>query len=111
MPSSSRPSPPGRKVVIRKLDEKGELQIGICRHATYIGESGDIILREMPQVQRGNNVIIARDPSTYMVLKQNGELKVHGPADTKIEQKPDLAANPRRPAPSSPGAVPGAPAR
>lgn len=99
----------GKKVVINKLDEKGEPQIGICRHATYMGESGDVILREMPQVQRGNNVIIARDSSTYMVLKQNGELKVHGPADTKIQQKPDAVGKPKASAPAPSGAVPGAP--
>ncbi|MCE9518590.1 MAG: hypothetical protein K8R87_03345 [Verrucomicrobia bacterium] len=99
----------GKKVVVRKLDERGEPQIGICRHLTYIGESGDVILREMPQVQRGNNVIIAREPSTYMVMKQNGELKVHGPADTKIQQKPDAGGKPAAPALAPSGAVPGAP--
>ncbi len=99
----------GRKVIVRKLDERGEPQIGICRHLTYIGESGDVILREMPQVQRGNNVIIARDPSTYMVMKQNGELKVHGPAETKIQQKPDAAGKPAGPALAPSGAVPGTP--
>lgn len=79
----------GKKVVISKLDENGQPQIGICRQATYMGDSGDVIMREMPQVQRGNNIIIARDASTYMVMKQNGELKVHGPADTKIQQSAD----------------------
>ena len=77
----------GRKVVIQKRSENGEMQIGISRHATYIGESGDIILREMPQVQRARNLIIATDRSTYMVFKQNGELKVHGPARTEIIQE------------------------
>ena len=77
----------GRKVVIQKRSENGEMQIGIARHATYIGESGDIILREMPQVQRARNLIIATDRSTYMVFKQNGELKVHGPARTEIIQE------------------------
>lgn len=96
----------GRKVVIRKLDENGEAQIGICRHATYLGESGDIILREKPQVQRGNNVIIARVDSTYMVLKQNGELKVFGPADTKIVQKNDGDARPKKPAKTPAGNAP-----
>ncbi len=99
----------GRKVVINKLDERGEPQIGICRHLTYIGESGDVILREMPQVQRGNNVIIARVPSTYMVMKQNGELKVHGPADTRIQQKPDAGGKPVAPTLTPSGTVPNAP--
>jgi lipopolysaccharide export system protein LptA len=94
----------GKKVVVRKLDENGEPQIGICRHLTYLGDSGDVILREMPQVQRGNNVIIARDSSTYMVMKQNGELKVHGPADTRIQQKSDAVGKPKA---SAPDAAPG----
>lgn len=102
----------GRKVVVQKLDENGEPQIGICRDLTYMGDSGDVILREMPQVQRGNNVIIARDPSTYMVMKQNGELKVHGPADTKIQSTADTG-KPKSPAattpPAAPAVGPGAP--
>ncbi|MEI6534172.1 MAG: LptA/OstA family protein [Verrucomicrobiaceae bacterium] len=77
----------GRKVVIQKRADTGEMQIGICRSATYIGENGDIILREMPKVQRGKNLISATDPSTYMILKQNGELKVFGPARTEIIQE------------------------
>jgi len=96
----------GKKVVIRKLDENGEPQVGICRHVTYMGDSGDVILREMPQVQRGNNVILARDSSTYMVLKQNGELKVHGPADTRIQQKPDTIGKPKASAPAATDAGP-----
>jgi lipopolysaccharide export system protein LptA len=79
----------GRKVVIQKMSENGDMQIGICRHATYIGESGDIILREMPQVQRAKNLIIAKDKSTYMILKQSGELKVFGPNEVKIIQEAD----------------------
>ncbi len=93
----------GRKVVIQKLDENGDPQIGICRHLTYEGATGDIILREMPQVQRGSNVIIARDSSTYMVLKQNGELKVHGPANTRMEQKSIGGGKPAAPTPAPPG--------
>jgi lipopolysaccharide export system protein LptA len=91
----------GRKVVIQKLSETGEMQIGISRSATYIGESGDIILREMPQVQRARNLIIATDRSTYMILKQNGELKVHGPSRTEIIQE----AAKKTTAPATPGEV------
>ena len=91
----------GRKVVIQKLSETGEMQIGISRSATYIGESGDIILREMPQVQRARNLIIATDRSTYMILKQNGELKVHGPSRTEIIQE----SSKKTPAPATAGEV------
>lgn len=93
----------GRKVVIQKLSETGEMQIGISRSATYIGESGDIILREMPQVQRARNLIIATDRSTYMILKQNGELKVHGPSRTEIIQ--EAAKKTKEPAAAAAGNV------
>ena len=94
----------GRKVVIQKLDENGEIQVGICRHATYIGESGDIIMRDMPQVQRGRNATIATDPSTYMIIKQNGQFKTFGPARTEIIQKDKAGVKP-----GAPGGAPLAP--
>ncbi len=93
----------GRKVVIQKRSETGEMQIGISRSATYIGESGDIILRDMPQVQRGRNLIIATDRSTYMILKQNGELKVRGPSRTEIIQEATKKALDTTAAPSAAG--------
>ncbi|HEY2574385.1 MAG TPA: hypothetical protein VGH65_09955, partial [Verrucomicrobiaceae bacterium] len=87
-------------------------QIGICRDLVYMGDSGDVILKVMPQVQRGDNVIIARDPSTYMVMKQNGELKTYGPAETKIHSTADTskpkAATPPVAPPVAPAASPGA---
>ena len=84
----------GRKVVILKTAETGEMQTGICKHATYIGESGDIVMREMPQVQRGKNVIIATSPATIMTLKANGELKVQGPNKVDIIQEAAKAPAP-----------------
>jgi lipopolysaccharide export system protein LptA len=84
----------GRKVVILKTAETGEMQTGICKHATYIGESGDIIMREMPQVQRGKNVIIATSPATVMTLKASGELKVQGPNKVDIIQEAAKAPAP-----------------
>jgi len=95
-PASKEPEPDntirqaiarGPKVTIVKNTETGEPQIGVCRTATYIGENGDIIMRDMPLVQRDNNVHYATDPSTYMIIKQNGELKTFGPAKTDIIQK------------------------
>jgi len=79
----------GRKVVIQKLSENGEAQIGTCRHATYVGATGDIIMRDYPQVQRGPNVVIATDPSTVMTIKQNGELVTKGPNRVDIIQEAD----------------------
>lgn len=102
----------GRKVVIQKADENGEPQIGICRHCTYDGKTGDVTLRDYPQVQRGNNVIIATAPTTYMILKSSGELKTFGPNKVDIIQEakkapaPATAAKPENPnAPVKPAPV------
>jgi hypothetical protein len=98
----------GRRVVINKLTENGEPQVGVCRHATYIGiatsiyEVGDVILRDMPQVQRGRSLIRATTPSTYMIIKQEGQLKTFGPSTTEIIQQPDKKA----PAAGAAGATP-----
>ena len=74
----------GRMVVIEKLTETGDIQVGKCRHATYQGSTGDMLLRDFPQVQRGNTLQIATDPSTTMTIKQNGELRANGPSRTEI---------------------------
>jgi hypothetical protein len=107
----------GPKVVIIKKTETAENQIGVCRNATYIGENGDIILRDMPLVQRGNHVHYAIDPSTYMVIHQNGKLDTHGPAKTDIiEEKEETPAAGVTPAtapavPVAPPAKAGPPAK
>lgn len=77
----------GRMVTIEKLTENGEVQIGHAKHATYEGATGNITLRDFPQVQRGSNLQIATDPSTVMVLKQNGALDTKGPSRTEIIQQ------------------------
>ena len=92
----------GRKVVINKKSVTGELQIGICRHATYIGATGDIVMRQYPQVQRGTRTVRGTAPSTILTLKQNGELVTSGPTAVDIIQQDPKKAPP-------PGAA-GAPA-
>jgi hypothetical protein len=96
----------GRKVVINKLSDTGEMQIGTCRHATFVGSTGDMIMRDYPQVQKGTNLILATDPSTTITILNNGQLKVNGPATTKIIQqeekkKPAAAAASAVPAPTT----------
>lgn len=81
----------GRTVTIEKLTETGDVQVGRCKHATYQGASEDTILRDWPQVQRGQHLQIATDPSTYMVIKKNGELKTYGPSRTEILQESEMA--------------------
>ena len=108
----------GPKVVIIKNTETGEQQIGVCRTATYIGENGDIIMRDMPLVQRGNHVHYATDPSTYMIIKQDGKLHTFGPAKVDIiEEKekkpaaPGATAAPPTPAPPGPAKPAAKPAK
>ena len=74
----------GKMVTIEKKDEEGKVKIGKARHATFDGKTKDIILRDWPQVQDGQNVIIATSASTTMVLTQAGKLVVQGPARTDI---------------------------
>jgi lipopolysaccharide export system protein LptA len=83
----------GRKVVIQKLSETGEMQIGICRHATYIGATGEIVMRDYPQVQRGKSVIIGTSPTTVMTIKPSGELITQGPNKVDIIQEGDKKAS------------------
>ncbi len=74
----------GKMVVIEKKDADGKMKIGKCRHATYDGKTGNITLRDWPQVQDGQNLIIATDSSTRMLLTQDGHLQVFGRARTDI---------------------------
>ena len=85
----------GRMVTIEKLTETGEVQVGHAKHATYEGSTGNILLRDFPQVQRGQHLQIATDPSTTMVLKQNGALDTKGPSRTEIVQEANPKSTPR----------------
>lgn len=83
----------GRMVTIEKLTETGEIQVGHSKHATYEGATGNILMRDFPQVQRGQHLQIATDPSTTMLLKQNGALDTKGPSRTEIVQEDKAKAN------------------
>jgi hypothetical protein len=74
----------GPKVLIQKRAEDGEMQIAICKEATFLAETGEMTLRVWPQVQRGQSLQIAADASTVMVLDQNGSLRTSGPSRTEI---------------------------
>lgn len=77
----------GRMVTIEKYTETGDIQVGHAKHATYEGATGNILLRDFPQVQRGQHLQIATDPATTMTLKQNGALDTKGPSRTEIIQE------------------------
>lgn len=78
----------GRKVLITKMNAKGEPQTGIGRQAVYDGATGDMILRGWPQIQEGRNLTVATEPSTYFVIKANGNFQaLGGRAQTRIIQE------------------------
>jgi lipopolysaccharide export system protein LptA len=79
----------GRRVVINKMSDKGEPQTGIGREADYDGKTGDIILRGWPQIQEGRNLTVAKSPSTYFLIKSNGQFKSFGPAETRLINEDD----------------------
>jgi lipopolysaccharide export system protein LptA len=68
----------GRRVLINKMSDKGEPQTGIGREADYDGKTGDIILRGWPQIQEGRNLTVATEPSTYFLIKANGQFQTFG---------------------------------
>lgn len=74
----------GREVVITKRDADGKTKIGKCRNAYYDGATGDMILRDWPQVQDGGNIIVAIESTTVMTLTKDGKFKVKGRTRTDL---------------------------
>jgi len=74
----------GKEVVIVKTDAEGKVKIGKCRNAYYDARTGDMILRDWPQVQDGDNVIIASEASTVMTLTKEGKFLVKGRTRSEI---------------------------
>ena len=85
----------GRKVVIVKHNPDGKVQIGQSRYAYYDGNTGDITLRESPQVQDGDNLHISLEPSTVMILTQAGALHTTGRSRTDLMQADQDKNNPQ----------------
>lgn len=101
----------GRKVLINKMSAKGEPQTGIGREAVYDGATGDMILRGWPQIQEGKNLTVATEPSTYFVIKANGNFQaLGGRAQTRIIQQEEKKAPPPPASTSAASPVPPAPA-
>lgn len=74
----------GPKVMIQKKGDNGEMQIAICKEATFVSETGEMTLRIWPQVQRGQSLQIASEAGTVMVLNKDGSLRTNGPSRTEI---------------------------
>lgn len=97
----------GRKVVINKMSDKGEPQTGIGREADYDGKTGDIILRGWPQIQEGQNLTEATEPTTYFLIKANGQFQaLNGRARTRIIQADEKKGGARAAGVTPPVAVP-----
>lgn len=99
----------GREVVIIKHDAEGKTKIGRCRNAYYDGKTGDMILRDWPQVQDGDNVIIAAEASCVMTLTKDGKFHVKGRTRSEIVRgaapQPGAKAQPAAGAPNGGGGI------
>jgi lipopolysaccharide export system protein LptA len=103
----------GRKVLITSMSAEGVLQTGMGREVVYDGATGDKILRGWPQIQKGPNLTVATEPTTYFIIKENGNFQaLGGRAQTRIVQEDEKKAPvpppanpaPPIPAPPTPGA-------
>lgn len=74
----------GKRVTVRQVDEKGEVQIGQARKVTFEEDSGNVILEDWPQVQTGSKLVQAKEQSTIIILNQSGKMKINGPSITKL---------------------------
>ena len=99
----------GRKVVIIKHNPDGKIQIGQSRYSYYDGDTGDITLKESPQVQDGNNLHTAAEPTTIMVMTQAGALHTTGRSTTNLikaaQETPGSTTPASGPVPAASGAV------
>lgn len=77
----------GKMVTIEKMGDDGKMKVGQSRYAHYDGATGDMTLRDWPQVSDGENMIIAIEASTVMVLTADGKLRtMGGRTETRIIQ-------------------------
>ncbi|MEM7145880.1 MAG: LptA/OstA family protein [Verrucomicrobiota bacterium] len=74
----------GGMVTITKKDAQGKLKTGKARKVVYEAETGDITMREFPQVQSGQSLMISTDPSTIIVMKADGNHYAVGPHRMEI---------------------------
>src|SRR5947199_1038276 len=77
--------------------------IGRADKAIYTASTGDVELTGTPRVQEGQNMHVATNPDTVMIINQNSQLTTHGPSRTEIRQQPkDETKNETKPSPTSP---------
>lgn len=84
----------GRVVITQeKKNEKGELErsVGRAQRVVYESATGNITLSGWPRVEQKQNLIVALEESTVMVLNKTGKVEVRGQSktvlrDSKIEE-------------------------
>jgi len=75
----------GKEVIVKKLNDKGKLQIGKCRKLIYDGRTEKVTLLIWPQVQQDDGVLIKADEkSTEIVFDKDGRMKTFGKATTSF---------------------------
>ncbi|MDZ4288758.1 MAG: LptA/OstA family protein [Prosthecobacter sp.] len=98
----------GPMVTIEKRSESGEIQQGKCKRAVYNGSTGEIVMSDYPQVQSGNMLHIATDPSTEMIFDPNGKFHSNRGRQRTIILQADTVPG-ASPAESLPKSKPNAP--
>ncbi len=76
----------GPRVLIEKKNPDGELQRAFCRRAEYDGITGNMKMRDNPQVQTGNVMQMATTPDTEMTFDQKGNFSSNRSTRTVIMQ-------------------------
>ena len=77
----------GRRVMLKKLSEDGKLQIGYCRKAIFDGATGNLEMHGNPQIQKGNQILMAKNPDTVIIIEKDGKLKTNGKQLTILPAK------------------------
>jgi hypothetical protein len=96
----------GGTVTITKKDAQGKLKTGKARYVMYDAQTGDITMRDYPQVQSGQSLMLATDASTIIVMKADGNHYAVGPHRMEIIPNEGEKA----PAPGAESVVPIVPA-
>ena len=71
----------GNVVIVQELPpEKQDTPkaIGRAGSVTYKPEAGEMIMRDFPSIQQGVNNHVATEPSTVMVMRNNGQSRTFG---------------------------------
>jgi lipopolysaccharide export system protein LptA len=71
-----------------KVDDSGNIthSVGHGKIITYDAASGIVKLFGKPDVQQGDNLCVATDDSTYMVMDRSGHMEAFGPHRTLIKE-------------------------